>query len=90
MPYVFDDFVIQDTPGHVLATLARPIGPIEDGSFDSTQTWELEGGRQRVVADGFGIDPSGNPYFDTLAVDPGDHAILFVDPTAVTVWLEAA
>lgn len=88
MSGVFDELVIQSAPNVTAASIGRTIGPIENGYADEDGVWIPAQDAEQVMASGFGIDPSGNPYFDTVAVDPGDEAALWLQASTGQIWLD--
>lgn len=61
---VFDEVVIQDCVGDTVAVLRRSGMPVEGDSLRSGLSCDREI-RVRAYMPGFGIDSSGNPYFET-------------------------
>lgn len=85
---LYDAIVIQDSEGVLVATINRPSGPLENGSFDSDGNWHPDRQQEKQIdVSGFGIDPDGHPYYDPVLVDPDDRASLWINPLSIQVWL---
>lgn len=89
MAYVFDGITVLNPDASTLATVGRPEGPIEEGYFDPNGNWIPEHQPAFIPSsNAFGIDGSGNAYFDTNGASLGEQAAFWVDPTTFEVWVE--
>lgn len=88
---VFDELIINDSNGNQAISVQRGDGPIESGTFEGG-VWVPASYPQHIDVENFGVDGSGNPYYDTNGPTNGEAAALYVDPTigvaAGAIWLE--
>lgn len=74
---VFDDAADEWTPGTVVAAGLAGLVVVEAGSQASATT-----GAGGISVDWrWGIDASGDPYFESAGVTAGEEAVLAMDPT---------
>lgn len=88
MGFVFDSVTVLYSDGSVAATVARRSGPLEIGAYVPPGTWTTSGAPTVLGCGGFGIDSSGNAYFDTAGPSEGEEATLSVNAGSFEIWVE--
>lgn len=85
--YVFDGVTILNADASTAVTVNRPTGPLEVGYVNGSSVW-IPDTQPTLIGAGFGIDSSGNAYFDAAGATVGEGASFYVDPTTDEMWLE--
>lgn len=82
-----DALQIVDPGGHIVATIARPAGPVESAFYDVSGNEVLVPGLAKVITTAnFGIDGSGTVYFDTADnIAVGEMAEIWIDPVGMVL-----